>query len=99
MGEPVNPDSYTTLKFERVGKVLRVVIDNPRSDINWFVEPLNADLTRLFRELRDERDARPVDLTGSKKAFLASGDPQFVMRMRDSAVLAKTGHDARQMIW
>jgi enoyl-CoA hydratase len=95
----VDQDSYTTLKFERVGKVLRVVIDNPSSDINWFDEALQTDLTRLFGELRDEREARAVLLTGSKKAFLAGGDPQFVMQMRDSAILARSAHDAKQMIW
>lgn len=95
----MNKDSYTTLKFERVGKVLRVVIDNPSSDINWFDEALQTDLTRLFGELRDEREARAVLLTGSKKAFLAGGDPQFVMQMRDSGILARSAHDAKQMIW
>lgn len=95
----MNSDSFTTLKFERIGKVLRVVIDNPRSDINWVDEALHSDLTRLFGQLRDERDARAVVLTGSKRAFLAGGDPEFVLQMRDTAVLAKTGHDAKQMIW
>ncbi len=95
----MKPDRYTTMKFDHVGKVLRVVIDNPRSDLNAVDEDLHADFTRLFRELRDERDARAVLLTGSKKAFCAGGDPEFVMAMRNTAVLAATGHDAKQMIW
>lgn len=94
----MNPDKYTTMRFERVDKVLRVTIDNPCSDLNIVDEALHSELTLLFRELRDEREARAVVLAGSKQAFCGGGDPEFVLSMRDTAKLRATSHDAKQMI-
>lgn len=92
-------ENYRTMRFERVGMVLRVVIDNPASETNAVDAVLHTEFARLFRELRQEREARAVLLTGSKQAFCAGGDPEFVLSMRDTGVLAKTVQEARQMIW
>ncbi len=51
------------------------MIDNPASDRNVVDEALHHDLTRLFRELRQETEARAVLLSGRGKAFSAGGDP------------------------
>ena len=86
------------LRRERVGAVLRVTIDNPRSDLNVVDAGLHHDLTNLFADLRDERDARAVLLTGSKQAFSAGGDFAWFPTLRDVARLDALRRDARRMI-
>ena len=56
--------SYTTLETARTGDVLRVTIAHPTSKVNAVDEALHHDLTQLFADLKRERDARAVLLTG-----------------------------------
>src|SRR5437764_683495 len=60
----MDDESFTALRLERIGPVLRVTIDNPASELNTVDERLHHELTALFAALRDERDARAVVLTG-----------------------------------
>ncbi len=92
-------DGYATLRFERHGDVLQVTIDNPRSDINAVDDVLHAELARVFRELKRERDARAVLLTGSKKAFSAGGDFAWFPTLDSVERLEDLRLDARQLIW
>ena len=67
-------EGYEALRFERHGDVLEATIDRPGSELNAIDGTLHSELARLFRELKREREARAVLLTGSKKAFSAGGD-------------------------
>ena len=90
--------SFTALRLERVGPVLRVTIDNPASELNTVDERLHHELTALFAALRDEREARAIVLTGSGRAFSAGGDFDWFPELRDVERLDALRHDARQLI-
>src|SRR5712691_3210087 len=90
--------SFSALRVERVGAVLRVTIDNPASELNTVDERLHHELTALFAALRDEREARAVVLTGSGRAFSAGGDFDWFPELRDVERLDALRHDARQLI-
>lgn len=90
---------YEAIRTETVGDVLRVTIDNPRSDLNVVDEGLHHDLCRLFRDLRDEQSARAVLLTGSKRAFSAGGDFGWFPTLQEPGRLDALRHDAKAMIW
>jgi len=90
---------FTTLKLERVGDVLRVVIDHPTSELNAVDEALHGDLTRLFSGLRREEEARAVLLTGRGRAFSAGGDFKWFPTLRDPGRMEALRRDAKQLIW
>ena len=91
--------SFPTIRVERIGLVMRCQIDNPASDLNVVDEALHRDLTGLFRAPRDERDARAILLTGSKKAFCAGGDFGWFPTLCSVEALEALRHDAKSMIW
>lgn len=95
----LSTDDFTTLRLERDDQVLKVVIDNPRSELNAVDEALHTDFAKLFNRLRDEKDARAVLLTGSKRAFCAGGDFEWFPTLQDTAALDAVRHDGKQLIW
>jgi enoyl-CoA hydratase len=92
-------DDYKTIRFERNGKILTVILDNPVSDTNAVDELSHTEFARLFRDLREEREARAIVLTGSKQAFCAGGDPNMLLAMRDLGTLDQARYEAKQMMW
>jgi enoyl-CoA hydratase len=93
-------DNYTTIRFERTDRILTVILDNPASDTNAVDVQSHAEFARLFRDLRGERDARAIVLTGSKKAFCAGGDPGMLNSVRaDIGSLDDARKQAREMMW
>ena len=92
-------DSYRALRFERVGDVLRIVIDHPDKKLNAVDDTLHRELTRLFRELKQEREARAVLLTGAGKCFSAGGSFDWFPQLQDPAAMEHLRRDAKQLIW
>jgi enoyl-CoA hydratase len=92
-------EGYGGVLFERLGAVLRVTIDNPRSELNTVDAELHAELARLFRELRREDEARAIILTGSGRAFSAGGDFGWFGRIDDIAEIEKVRRDGKQIVW
>ena len=95
----VDPSAFSTMRFERHGAVLKVIIDNPASDLNAVDDALHSDFARLFKALRDEHDARAILLTGCKKAFCAGGDFNWFPTLDTVAKLDHLRHDGKQIIW
>jgi enoyl-CoA hydratase len=91
--------TYSCLDLARDGDVLRVVIDRPGDDLNRVDEALHHDLTALFGDLKRERTARAVLLTGSGRAFSAGGDFAWFPDLQQGGRLEALRLDARQMIW
>lgn len=87
------------LHRERIGSVLRVVIDHPTSELNAVDGLLHEELTALFRELTREDEARAVVLTGRGRAFSAGGDFDWLPSLDDLEKLEHLRRDAKQMIW
>lgn len=95
----IDETGFTTLRFDRIGHVLRVTIDNPASDINAVDEALHTDFARLFERLRHEDEARAVLLTGSKKAFCAGGDLTWFPTLDSTRKLDHLRRDGKAIIW
>ncbi|MAE96898.1 MAG: enoyl-CoA hydratase [Deltaproteobacteria bacterium] len=92
-------ESYQALRIERRLDVLEVTIDHPESRLNTVDALLHGELTRLFRELKREDEARAVLLTGEGRAFSAGGDFAFFAELTDLQALEHLRRDAKQMIW
>ncbi len=92
-------DDYRALRFDRPGDVLRVTIDHPESELNAVDALLHEELTRLFRDLKREDEARAVLLTGRGRAFSAGGDFAWFPSLDDLEKLEHLRRDAKQMIW
>lgn len=95
----ITQSKFQTLRFERDGDVLVVTIDRPGNDLNAVNEELHEDLTRLFRELKQETVARAVLLTGSGKAFSAGGDFAWFPELQQPGRMDALRRDAKQLIW
>jgi enoyl-CoA hydratase len=95
----LDPAGYRALRLERLGAVLRVTIDHPTSQLNTVDELLHGELSRLFRELRQETEARAVLLTGRGRAFSAGGDFAWLASFEDLRQLEPLRRDARQLVY
>jgi len=94
----VRYDEFASIRFERDGDVLRVVLDRPDDDLNAVDDRLHAELTALFPALRDEREARAVLLTGAGRGFSAGGDFDWFPDLQQPGRLEDLRLDARRMI-
>ena len=92
-------DDYSCLRLAREGDILRVTIDRQGSRLNAVDANLHADFERLFRELRQETDARAVLLTGSGDAFCAGGDFAWFPELREPGKQDGLRRAAKQLIW
>lgn len=100
MGEPrIEEASWTNLGFSRVGPVLRVEIAHPTNPLNVVDGAMHDDLARLFRELKREREARAVLITGRGKFFSAGGDFGWFPTLQDPERLEQTRRDGKQLVW
>ncbi len=100
MSEPrIEESDWKNLRFERVGDVLRVVIAHPSNPMNVVDAGMHEELARLFRELKRERDARAILITGSGKTFSAGGDFNWFPTLQDPEKLNELRRDAKQLIW
>jgi enoyl-CoA hydratase len=90
---------FESLRVARRGVVLEITIDNPKSDLNAVDGTLHEELAVLFRELRNESDARAVLLTGSKRAFCAGGDFAWFPELQGLEKLDAVRRDGKQLIW
>ena len=92
-------EGFRGIRFERLGAVLRVTIDNPRNELNTVDAEMHDELARLFRELRREDEARAIILTGSGRAFSAGGDFAWFTQINDVSAIEAVRRDGKQMIW
>ena len=96
----IENDDYQNFQIERCeGEVLRITLDRPGDPLNAVNGELHEELARLFRELRQEDDARCVLLTGSDQSFSAGGDFNWFPQLQDHEALEHLRRDAKQLIW
>ena len=91
-------EGYTSIEFDRVDDVLRVTLANPRNQLNAVDGEMHAELVRLFEELKTEQSARAVVLTGSRRAFSAGGDFNW-MSATTADDLYQMRREGKQIIW
>ena len=87
------------ITVERDEDVLLVTIDREGDDLNRVDGELHEDLGTLFGQLRDERYARAVLLTGRGQAFSAGGDFAWFPALQQPGALELLRLDAKQLIW
>lgn len=96
----MDQSAYRALRFELLPcAVLRIAIEHPSSPLNAVDELLHSELTRLFRDLKQENGARAVLLTAHGRAFSAGGDFEWFPKLQDLAALERLRRDAKQLIW
>ena len=89
---------YETLKFERKGKVLTVMLDGvgPFNGVN---EQMHIELGRVFHDLNNDLDSDVIVLTGKDQAFCAGADMRFFEEMvEDPRKFRGILPDARRII-
>jgi enoyl-CoA hydratase len=91
-------EGYEAIRFEPLGDVLRVTLANPRNPVNAVDGAMHAELMRLFDELRGEREARAVVLTGSGRAFSAGGDFKWMAGIGPGD-FAEMRREGKQIVW
>jgi len=90
---------FKTIRTESHGDVVVITIDRPGSELNTVNADLHEELTRLFRELKQESVARAALLTGSGKAFSAGGDFAWFPKLQHQGRMDSLRRDAKQLIW
>jgi enoyl-CoA hydratase/carnithine racemase len=95
----LDPAAYRALRLERLDDVLRITIAHPASPLNVVDALLHQELARLARELKRERLARAVVLTGEGRAFSAGGSFDWFPELDDAHKRDHLRRDAKQMIW
>ena len=88
-----------TIRVEREGDVLNVVIDHPRSAMNAVDATLHREFAELFAMLKLEGEARAIVLTGSGRAFSAGGDMSWFPALRAPDRLHELRREGKQIIW
>jgi enoyl-CoA hydratase len=90
---------FRCVNLQRDGDVLRFTIDHPDSKINAVDDDLHHDLTRLFRVLKQEDEARAILLTGCKGVFSVGGNFEWFKTLDSPRRVFDLHRDAKQMIW
>lgn len=89
---------YSSIRFERLGDVLRVTLANPRNELNAVDGEMHDELRRLFEELKTEKQARAVVFTGSGRAFSAGGDFRWMSSVKPEH-LYEMRREGKQIVW
>ncbi|MEW5420929.1 enoyl-CoA hydratase/isomerase family protein [Amorphus sp. 3PC139-8] len=74
-------DAYTMLRFERRGRILTIVLDDPER-LNAVNPAMHHELARVFLDAADDAGSDIIVLTGAGRAFSAGGD---LVRMKEVA--------------
>ncbi len=75
---------YTTLKYEKDGRVGRVTFNRPEIH-NAFNSTVITEMSHLFDELAKDDDLRVVLLTGEGKSFCAGADLNWMREVIDQS--------------
>lgn len=65
--------SYTCILVERVDNILRLTLNRPNR-LNAITPVMHTELTNLFADIRRDREAEVVTITGAGRAFCAGAD-------------------------
>ena len=95
----MNFDSYTTIAFERRGRVLVIILNRP-DQLNSINAPLHSELARVFHEANEDADSDVVVLTGAGKAFCAGGDMAWLQAsVGNAAAFEQVAAEAKAIIF
>ena len=90
---------YKTLRIERDGPILRVVLNRPEQ-LNAVNELMHEELACIFADCAADEESDVVVLTGAGRAFCAGGDLRWLEEMADQPrMFDKTATEAKQIIY
>ncbi|MFO1284949.1 MAG: enoyl-CoA hydratase-related protein [Burkholderiales bacterium] len=91
-------EGYQTMRFERDGRVLTVVLDRP-DRLNAVDARMHAELARVFSDCNEDDDSDVIVLTGAGRAFCAGGDIEWMQSMIDRpAEFERTAREAKAIV-
>ena len=64
---------YEYIKVEREGRILRLTLNRP-DRLNAVIPPMHSELVEIFVDVRKDREADVVTLTGAGRGFCAGAD-------------------------
>jgi enoyl-CoA hydratase len=79
----VDYSRYHYLSVERKDKVLVVALNRPES-LNAINAPLHTQISQIFSDIAQDKEAEAVVLTGKGRAFCAGGDIKWFQDMTTS---------------
>ncbi|MGQ3356348.1 MAG: enoyl-CoA hydratase/isomerase family protein [Phreatobacter sp.] len=92
-------DTYETIKAERRGRILTISLNRP-DELNAVNAQLHRELSRIFRDARDDSEADIVVLTGEGRAFCAGGDIDWMQSTIDRPEeFEATGREAKDIVF
>ncbi len=92
-------DTYRTIRAERRGRVLTLTLNRP-DELNAVNAELHSELSRIFRDARDDDEADIVVLTGEGRAFCAGGDIDWMQSTIDRPEeFEATGREAKDIVF
>jgi enoyl-CoA hydratase len=90
---------YSTLLFERRGRVLHIVMNRP-DKLNAVDERMHEELARVFVDVSADPDCDVAVLTGAGRAFSSGGDIDWMQKMIDEpASFEKTAREGKQIVF
>ncbi len=91
--------SYRTISVERRGRILVLTLDRPDA-LNAVNAELHSELARIFTDVRNDRDADVVVLTGRGRAFCAGGDIDWMQAaIDDPSLFENTAREAKEIVF
>ncbi len=90
---------YTTLLFERRGRVLEITMNRP-DKLNAVDEVMHAELARVFVDVSNDPECDIAVLTGAGRAFSSGGDIEWMQKMIDQpSSFEKTAREGKQIVF
>ncbi|BFM08242.1 enoyl-CoA hydratase/isomerase family protein [Halioxenophilus aromaticivorans] len=90
---------YEFFKFERNGKILNIILNNPEK-LNCFSETGHRELSRVFFDAAEDLDSEIIVVTGAGRAFTAGGDLEYMQKLRDNPELMhRTIREAKRFVY
>jgi enoyl-CoA hydratase len=98
MGETMQDyGAYQRLKIERDGEVLHITFNRPQRD-NLVDGQMHTEMTRIWRDVRADLDAKVVVLRGAGDAwFCNTADPEWAASF-DAETYRRVAHEGRWAI-
>lgn len=92
-----NLDSYRTIRCERRGRILTLVMNRPEA-LNATDGIMHSELTQIFYDAANDPGSDVIVLTGEGRAFSAGGDIHWMQSVIDEG-FDRTAREAKRIIF
>jgi enoyl-CoA hydratase len=88
--------AYRTIRTERSGRVLTLILDRP-DKLNAVDEAMHGELSTIFAAAADDPHSDVIVVTGAGRAFSAGGDIVWMQKMIDEG-FDQTAREAKRIV-